>query len=207
MARSTTGRSRFKIQRSLGIELPGLGKAGALERRPYGPGQHGNKRKKISDFAVRMKEKQKLRYHYGLREGQLVNYVKKAKKDKSRAWMDSLLITLERRLANVIFRLNWAPSMLAANQMVSHGHVVVNGKKISVAGYTIDKGDVITLTDRGYASLNFTQAQATPRLPSIPACYTIEGKTAKVVDLPIPSDIPFEYAGQLVTEYYWKVKP
>ena len=83
MARSTTGRSRFKIQRSLGIEIPGLGKAGALERRPYGPGQHGNKRKKISDFAVRQKEKQKLRYHYGIREGQLVNYVKKAKKDKN----------------------------------------------------------------------------------------------------------------------------
>ena len=59
MSRSTTGKSSFKIQRSLGIELPGLGKAGALERRPYGPGQHGNKRKKISDFAVRMKEKQK----------------------------------------------------------------------------------------------------------------------------------------------------
>lgn len=207
MARSTTGRSSFKIQRSLGIELPGLGKAGALERRPYGPGQHGNKRKKISDFAVRMKEKQKLRYHYGLRERQLVNYVKKAKKDKSRAWMDTLLITLERRLANVIFRLNWAPSMLAANQMVSHGHVLVNGKKINVAGLLINKGDVITLTDKGFASQNYLQAQATPRLPSIPASYTVDGKNAKAVDLPLPSDIPFEYAGQLVTEYYWKVKP
>ena len=60
MARSTTGKSKFKIQRSLGLELPGLGKSGALERRPYGPGQHGNKRKKISDLAVRLKEKQKL---------------------------------------------------------------------------------------------------------------------------------------------------
>ncbi len=207
MARSTTGRSVFKIQRSLGIELPGLGKAGAMERRPYGPGQHGNKRKKVSDLAVRMKEKQKLRYHYGIREGQLVNYVKKAKKDKSRAWMDTLLITLERRLSNVVFRLNWAPSMLAANQMVSHGHVLVNGKKVNVAGYTIDKGDILTLTERGFGSLNYGQAQATPRLPSIPACYTIEAKTAKVVDLPLPSDIPFEYAGQLITEYYWKIKP
>ncbi len=206
MARSTTGKSKFKIQRSLGLELPGLGKAGALERRPYGPGQHGNKRKKISDLAVRLKEKQKLRYHYGLREIQLVNYVKKAKKDKSRAWMDTLLITLERRLANVIFRLNWAPSMLAANQMVSHGHVLVNGKKVNVAGLLINKGDVITLTEKGFGSQNYLQAQATPRLPSIPASYTVDGKTAKVVDLPLPSDIPFEYTGQFVTEYYWKVK-
>lgn len=206
MARSTTGKSRFKIQRSLGIEIPGLGKAGALERRPYGPGQHGNKRKKISDYAVRMKEKQKLRYHYGLREGQLVNYVKKSKKNKSRAWMETLLITLETRLSNVVFRLNWAPSMLAANQLVSHGHILVNGKKVNVAGYTVSKGDVITITDKGAASLNYSQAQATPRLPSVPANYTVEGKTAKVIDLPLPSDIPFEYDGQLVTEYYWKIK-
>ncbi len=207
MARSTTGKSSFKIQRSLGVELPGLGKAGALERRPYGPGQHGNKRKKISDFAVRLKEKQKVRYHYSLRERQLVNYVKKAKRDKSRAWMDTLLITLERRLANVVFRLNWAPSMLAANQMVSHGHVLVNGKKINVAGFTISKGDVLTLTDKGFASQNYLQASQHPRLPSIPACYTVEGKNVKVVDLPLPSDIPFEFTSQLVTEYYWKVKP
>lgn len=206
MARSTTGKSRFKIQRSLGVELPGLGKAGALERRPYGPGQHGNKRKKISDYAVRLKEKQKLRYHYGLREGQLVNYVKKAKKNKSRAWMETLLITLESRLANVVFRLNWAPSMLAAYQLVSHGHILVNGKKVNVAGQILDKGDVVTITDKGAASLNYMQAQATPRLPSIPACFTVEGKTAKVVDLPLPADIPFEYEGQLVTEFYWKIK-
>ncbi|MBY0415963.1 MAG: hypothetical protein K2Q18_17460, partial [Bdellovibrionales bacterium] len=89
----------------------------------------------------------------------------------------------------------------------SHGHVLVNGKKINVAGYTIEKGDVLTLTDRGFASLNYQQAQATPRLPSVPACYTVDAKTAKVVDYPLPSDIPFEYAGQLVTEFYWKVKP
>jgi small subunit ribosomal protein S4 len=97
--------------------------------------------------------------------------------------------------------------MLAANQMVSHGHVLVNGKKINVAGLLISKGDVLTLTEKGFASQNYLQAQATPRLPSIPASYTVDGKTAKVVDLPLPSDIPFEYAGQLVTEYYWKIKP
>ena len=80
MAKSTTGRPRFKLQRSLGVELPGLGKPGALARRPYSPGIHGNKRKKISDYAVRLKEKQKLLYHYGLREKQLVRYVQLAKK-------------------------------------------------------------------------------------------------------------------------------
>ena len=118
MAKATTGRPRFKIQRALGLELPGLGKAGALERRPYGPGVHGNRRKKISDYAVRLKEKQKLLCHYGLRERQLVRYVKFAKRHSAgRPWMEALIITLECRLNNVIFRLNWAPSILAASQI------------------------------------------------------------------------------------------
>ena len=83
MSKSTMGKkSAFKIQRRLGIELPGLGKAGALERRPYGPGMHGMKRKKLSDYTIRLMEKQKVRYHYGVREGQLRNLVIKCKKDK-----------------------------------------------------------------------------------------------------------------------------
>lgn len=209
MAKSTTGRSKFKLQRALGLELPGLGKAGALDRRPYGPGVHGNKRKKISDYAVRLKEKQKLVYHYGLREKQLVNYVKKAKKVKERAWMETLIINLERRLNNVVFRLNFAPSIPAANQLVRHGHVRVNGKKVDVPSLLISKGDVITLSDKGYASQTYLQAQKSPRLPAVPACYKVEGsdkKKAEVIDMPLPEDIPFEFEGQLVTEYYWKVK-
>ncbi|MBH48302.1 MAG: 30S ribosomal protein S4 [Halobacteriovorax sp.] len=209
MAKSTTGRSRFKLQRALGLELPGLGKSGALDRRPYGPGVHGNRRKKISDYAVRMKEKQKLVYHYAIREKQLVNYVKSAKRDRSRAWMDTLLINLERRLTNVLFRLNWAPSMLAASQMVSHGQVLVNGKKVDRASFLLTKGDVISLTDKGYNNQLFKQGLESPRMSGVPACYNVEGtdkKKATLVEYPLPSDVPFEYNGQLVTEYYWKVK-
>jgi small subunit ribosomal protein S4 len=210
MAKSTTGRSRFKMQRALGLELPGLGKAGALERRPYGPGVHGNKRKKISDYAVRLKEKQKLVYHYGIREKQLVTYVRKSKRVKVRAWMDTLIMTLEQRLSNVIFRLNWAPSVPAAAQMVVHGQVMVNGKRVDRASYIVEKGDVISLSPAGYKNQLFLRSQETPRLPSIPACYKVEGageqKKATLMDLPLPSDIPFEYEGQLVIEHYWKVK-
>ncbi|MDD0853567.1 30S ribosomal protein S4 [Halobacteriovorax sp. GB3] len=209
MAKSTTGRARFKIQRALGLELPGLGKAGALERRPYGPGVHGNKRKKISDYAVRLKEKQKLVYHYGLRESQLVTYVKKAKKNKTRAWMDTLIITLESRLNNVLFRLNWAPSVPAASQMIAHGQVLVNGKKVDKSSYLVQVGDVITLSDKGYNNQLYKQSLETPRLPSVPACFTVEGTDKQKATLSaeaLPADIPFEYNGQLVTEYYWKVK-
>ena len=131
MAKATMGRARFKIQRRFGVELPGLGKSGALDRRPYPPGQHGMKRKKLSDYTIRLMEKQKIMFHYGLREGQLTNYVRKCKKDKSRAWVDTLIITLESRLDNVIFRLGLAPSIPAARQMVGHGHVFVNGKHVN----------------------------------------------------------------------------
>ncbi len=209
MAKSTTGKSRFKVQRALGLELPGLGKGGALERRPYGPGVHGGKRKKISDYAVRLREKQKLLYHYGLREKQLVNSVKKAKKVKDRAWMETLIINLESRLNNVLFRLNFAPSVPAAAQMISHGQVLVNGKKVDVSNYVVKVGDEISLSEKGYNNQLYKQSVESPRMSAVPACYKVEGsekKKATMVERPLPSDIPFEFEGQLVIEYYWKVK-
>lgn len=211
MAKHTMGKkSAFKIQRRLGVELPGLGKAGALERRPYGPGMHGMKRKKLSDFTIRLMEKQKLRFHYGVREGQLVNLVKKAKKDTSRAWVDTMVIMLESRLDNIIFRLNWAPSIPAARQMVSHGHILVNGKKLSVGSATLKAGDEITITEKGAKSGNYLQAKAKPRLSAIPAYLATEKdgekEKAKVMAEPLPEDIPFPFEKRLVIEYYWKVR-
>ncbi|MBT3584420.1 MAG: 30S ribosomal protein S4 [Halobacteriovoraceae bacterium] len=209
MAKSTTARSRFKMQRALGLELPGLGKPGALDRRPYGPGVHGNKRKKISDYAIRLKEKQKIVYHYGLREGQLVRFVKAAKKVKDRAWVETLIINLERRLVNSIFRLNFAPSMPAASQMVSHGQVLVNGKKVTRSSMVLEKGDVITLSEKGYKNQSYLRSQESPRMSAVPACWNVEGtekKTATLAQYPLPEDIPFEFTPQLVIEHYWKVK-
>jgi small subunit ribosomal protein S4 len=210
MAKVVMGRSRFKIQRRLGLELPGLGKAGAMERKPYGPGVHGMKRKKLSDYTIRLVEKQKILFHYGLREKQLVNYVKRAKKDMSRAWVDTLVIDLEKRIDNVVFRLNWAPSIPAARQMVSHGQVLVNGKKLNLPNYILKAGDEITLSERGFKTGAFLQAKARPRLSSIPACLVKqpvgEVEKAKLIADPLPEDIPFEFEKRLVTEFYWKVK-
>jgi len=210
MAKSTTAQSRFKIQRALGVELPGLGKTGALERRPYGPGVHGNKRKKISDYAVRLKEKQKLMFHYGLREKQLVTYVKQAKKNTAgKPWMEVLIATLETRLNNAVFRLGLAPSILAASQMVSHGQVLVNGKKLDRSSYVVKKDDTISLSEKGYNNQLYKQAQETPRLPHVPACFNVEGtdkKKGTLIDTPLAADVPFEFEPQLVIEYYWKVK-
>ncbi|HXH74214.1 MAG TPA: 30S ribosomal protein S4 [Bacteriovoracaceae bacterium] len=210
MAKIDMGRSRFKIQRRLGVELPGLGKAGALERKPYGPGQHGMARKKLSDFTVRLIEKQKVMFNYGLRESQLRNYVTKAKKIKTANWVDTMIIALESRLDNVVFRLNWAPSTPAARQMVSHKHIKVNGKTVNVPGYTVKPGDVIEISDKGARGGNYLQAKKAPRISAIPASLSKEATGEKekgtMISKPLAEDIPFAFEKRLVIEYYWKVK-
>lgn len=211
MSKTTMGKkSAFKIQRRLGVELPGLGKAGALERRPYGPGMHGMKRKKLSDYTIRLMEKQKVRFHYGIRENQLVRLVKKCKRDKSRAWVDTLVINLESRLDNVVFRLNWAPSMAAARQMVVHGLISVNGKKCDIPSASVSVNDVITITDKGAKSGNYLQAKTRPRLSAVPAYLKVEADGEKekgtFISQPLPEDIPFPFEKRLVIEYYWKIR-
>lgn len=117
-----TGKTpRFKKQRRLLVELPGLGKAGALERRPYPPGQHGQRRKKYSEFGLQLEEKQKLRYHYGVREEQFRRLINKAKRSSSGNWVEALVNILEKRLDNVVFRLGFASSIPAAGTIRFHG--------------------------------------------------------------------------------------
>ena len=211
MSKITMGkRACFKIQRRLGVELPGLGKAGALERRPYGPGQHGMKRKKLSDYTIRLMEKQKVRFHYGVREGQLRNLVIKCKKDKTRSWVDSLVTALESRIDNVVFRANWAPSIAAARQMVSHGHITINGVKTDIASALVSANDVVTITEKGAKSGNYLQAKTRPRLSAVPAYIKVEKagekEQATIISAPLPEDIPFAFEKRLVIEYYWKLK-
>jgi len=168
------------------------------------------KRKKLSDYTIRLMEKQKLRFHYGVREKQLRNLVVKCKKDRQRSWVDTLVINLESRIDNIVFRLNWAPSIAAAKQMVSHGHIKVNGQKVNIGSATVNVGDEITLTDKGFKSGNFLQAKARPRLSAIPAYLAVEKdgekEKAKVVSDALPEDIPFAFEKRLVIEYYWKLK-
>jgi small subunit ribosomal protein S4 len=209
MAKTTMHRARFKIQRRLGVELPGLGKPGALERRPYPPGQHGQKRKKLSEYTVRLMEKQKLVFHYGLREGQIRLLVTKAKKVKTRSWVDTLVENLEKRLDNVVFRLNLAPSILASRQLVRHGHILVNGKKIDVPGQVLKVGDKISLKPKSAQNGIYLQAKAKPRMET-PAFLRKSPKgeieEGELIANPLPEDIPFEFEKQLVIEFYWKVK-
>lgn len=138
-------RRKFKIQRSLGVELPGLGKPGALEKRNYPPGQHGkSRRSKPSEYAVQLKEKQKLLFHYGIREEQLRRFVRKARSASPSNWIDSLIGLLERRLDNIVFRLGFARSIAAARQLVSHGHILVDGRRQTIGSMVLRVGNECT---------------------------------------------------------------
>lgn len=135
---------RLRITRRLG-DLPGLTRKNP--RRAYPPGQHGQARKKKSEYAIRLEEKQKLRFNYGLSERQLLRYVKRARRVTGSTGQ-VLLQLLEMRLDNTVFRLGMAPTIPAARQLVNHSHVTVNGRVVNIASYECKPGDVIAVRNR-----------------------------------------------------------
>ena len=135
---------RLRITRRLG-ELPGLSRKTA--RRAYPPGQHGQNRKKRSEYAVRLEEKQKLKFNYGLTEKLMVRYIRKARRVTGSTGQ-ILLQMLEMRLDNTVFRLGMAPTIPAARQLVNHGHVHVNGREVNIASYQCRPGDVIGVKNK-----------------------------------------------------------
>lgn len=197
--------ARFRIQRRFGMELPGLGKSGALERRPYPPGQHGNKRRKYSDYALRLEEKQKVRLHYALGEKQLRRFIRDSKQGAGTNWVAKLAGLLERRLDNLIFRLGYAPSIRAARQLVSHRHVMVNGKMVNIASYVANVGDKISIKEKSKQNQNVLQAAKSPRL-EVPDYLRKEteggGEVGIVQANPGVEHIPFTFDSGLFTEYY-----
>jgi small subunit ribosomal protein S4 len=201
-------RKKWKIQRALGLELPGLGKPGALEKRNYPPGQHGKARKpKASQFGAQLREKQKLIFHYGIREEQLRRFLRKAKSLQPSNWMEALIGLLEQRLDNIVFRLGFARSMAAARQLVSHGHVLVNGRRETIGSMVLRPGAVVQLSERANQWEITQAARKAPRLP-LPSFLQFEGSEAmeRGVLLPIPNSghIPFEFNTNQVAEYYAK---
>lgn len=197
--------ARYKIQRRLGTELPGLGKPGALERRPYPPGENGNKRRKYSDYALRLEEKQKIRAHYGLREEQLRRFIRNAKTGAAHNWVNRLMGLLERRLDNVVFRLGFAPSIRSARQLVSHGHVLVNGQSVNVGSHVIPQGSKISLKEKAQMNQIVLQAQKAPRL-EVPDYLRKESENGAEVGvvhaIPGTEHVPFQFDAGLFTEYY-----
>jgi small subunit ribosomal protein S4 len=135
---------RLRITRRLG-SLPGLTRK--EPRRAYPPGQHGQNRKKRSEYAIRLEEKQKLRMNYGITEKQMLRYMRKARRATGSTGL-VLLQLLEMRLDNTVFRLAMGPTIPGARQLVNHGHVTVNGRVVDIASYQCRPGDVIGIRNR-----------------------------------------------------------
>lgn len=204
---STYRGPRVKRMRALGTDLPGLSRK-TRERRPHPPGQHGDKRRrKDSDYGRQLKEKQKLRYNYGIGERQLRRLVAKAKRSKAETGK-KIIELVERRLDNVVFRAGYARTIPAARQLVSHGHLCVNGRKTDVPSFSVREGDVITLRDRSNKQKvlltvidESLENIALPRPDWIE--YDGDEKKTTVKAMPEGSSIP-ELNIQLVVEYYAK---
>jgi small subunit ribosomal protein S4 len=201
MARYTGPKTR--ISRRFGVALFGPSKA--LERKNYGPGMHGPKgsRRKQSDYAIALAEKQKLRYQYGVLERQFRRYFTIASTRRG-VTGEILLQLLETRLDNVIYRLGFANSRSAARQMVSHGHVQVNGRKVDVSSFNVRAGDAITVKDkpqsRRLAAKNLELTQITP----VPDWLTVEKEqfSGKVSRIPTREEIAPIVNEQLIIELY-----
>lgn len=175
-----------------------------MERRRRGPGAgRGGRRRRPSDYAVRLKEKQKVRYGYGLREGQFLRYVKQAQKQPG-VTGQYLLQLMERRLDNVIYRLNFSDSRKQGRQLVLHGHITVNGRKVDIPSFIVKAGDEIAWKpaseQREFAQVTKEAGpkRAVPRwLEMDPAAFK-----ARIVHVPEPEDIDVQVDTRLIVEFY-----
>jgi small subunit ribosomal protein S4 len=175
----------------------------ALARRNSAPGQHGASTKKPSDYAIRMREKQKLRRIYGLSEKQLRNYFEVAKKTPG-VTGTQLLQLLERRMDNVVFRLGLAASRTQSRELVKHGHFKINGYKVDLPSYALNANDVVTIKEKSVKFLEgMIQKTKEARYPSW-IMFNADTKEGKINGLPVREDIDYPISEQLIVEYYSK---
>ena len=177
----------------------------ALDRRSTAPGQHGAANKKMREYGLQMREKQKTRRYYGVVEKQFVNYFEEADRKEGMTG-ENLICLLERRLDNVVYRMGFAASHKEARQLVLHGHFTVNGKKVNIPSLIIKAGDVIAVKEASRDSVKFkalAEAAATANAPKWLEVKA-EAMTATVLTLPAREDVDFDFNEQLIVELYSK---
>jgi len=190
----------YKQARRVGFSILENGKD--VARRPYGPGQHGADRKgKLSDYGVQLKEKQKVRFMYGLTEKQFRKTFNEASKMQGIVG-ENFLKLLESRLDNLVYRLGLAATRRAARQLVNHGHITVNGKKVNIPSYQVKAGDVIAVKESKQALEMFASLKGlkvnTPKWLE----FDTNSLTGKVLALPERDDIDLNIQEHLIVEYY-----
>ena len=190
----------YKKSRRLGFSTLENGKD--LAKRPYAPGQHGqSRRKKHSEYGKKMQEKQKVRTLYGLNEKQFRHTFEKASKMKGIAG-ENLLMLLESRLDNMVYRLGMARTRRSARQIVNHGHILVNGKKVDIPSYTIKVGDIISVKENSKNHPAIIDSLEQNR--TVPAFLEMDKKnlTGKYLRTPERSELNPEVNEQLIVEFY-----
>ena len=197
--------SKYKIDRRMGENIWGRPKS-PVNRREYGPGQHGQRRKgKLSDFGVQLRAKQKLKGYYGdIREKQFRAIYEEANRRKGDTG-ENLIGLLESRLDAIVYRAKFVPTVWAARQFVSHGHVLVNGKKVDIASYRVKPEDVVTVKEKSRNMALVLEAQQSSER-DVPDYLELSDRSFSVryVRVPELSDVPYavKMEPNLVVEYY-----
>ncbi|ADK17102.1 MULTISPECIES: 30S ribosomal protein S4 [Clostridium] len=175
----------------------------AFSRRGYAPGQHGQRRKKVSNYGLQLREKQKAKRIYGLLEGQFRKYYETADRKKGITG-ENLLVLLETRLDNVIYRLGYGQSRAEARQLVTHGHFLVNGRKVDIPSFKVSVNDNITVSDKSKSSEKFKTFAENPK--TLPSWLegNVENFQAKVLRQPTREDIDVPVNETLIVELYSK---
>ena len=177
----------------------------AIARRGYAPGQHGQGRKKMSEYGTQLREKQKAKRYYGLLENQFYHYFELATKMTGKTG-ENLLKVLESRLDNVVYRAGFAMSRPEARQLVSHGHFTVNGKAVNIPSYLVKAGDVVAIVEKSMSSDKIKGVlEANASRPALNWLSVDTNKAqATVVNLPERSEIDLQVEEQLIVELYSK---
>ena len=178
----------------------------SFERRAFGPGQHGQARfKKLSDYAVQLREKQKVKAMYGMLEGQFRLYFKKADLQKG-VTGENLLSLLERRLDNTVFRIGFASSRNQARQLVRHNHILVNGKKVNIPSFLVSIGDVVTLKEKSRANGSISENLEAVVRRGVPTWLELDKDNYKATVKALPSreELTMPINEQLIEELYSK---
>jgi small subunit ribosomal protein S4 len=205
MSRYTGPRAR--VSRRLGVNVWGTkGEMIALERRPYPPGEHGRDRRRgnQSDYLLQLTEKQKARFTYGLTEKQFRRLYDEANR-RSGVTGENMLRFLELRLDNVVYRAGWGATRPQARQLVNHGHITVNGKRVDIPSYRVRKGDVVALSTKAKAMIVVTwNRDVLDRVPPPWLETGAEGAEVTVRELPLREHIDVPVREQLIVELYSK---
>ncbi|MEK6813142.1 MAG: 30S ribosomal protein S4 [Nitrospirota bacterium] len=177
----------------------------AIERRNYAPGQHGQRRSKVSDYGVQLREKQKVRRVYGVMERQFRGYFEKAERKKGITG-ENLLRMLEQRLDNVVYRLGFTFSRNEARQFLRHGHIDVNGRRVTIPSFLVSAGDVVSIREKSRSLPRVIEAMAAVDRREIPSWLVLEKEAfrGRVASLPTREDIQIPVQEQLIVELYSK---